>query len=110
MDLKQLKTFIRVAEAGSLSRASDLLRLAQPALSRQIRMLEEEIGVDLFTRHGRGMDLTDAGVELLARVKGLITQLENSVEDIRSRPTGVKGSVSLGLGADHRRRPESLPA
>ena len=68
MDLKQLRTFLRVAEVGSLSQASDRLRLAQPALSRQIKMLENEIGVPLFARHGRGMKLTEAGRQLLERI------------------------------------------
>ena len=55
MDLKRLRTFIRVAEDGSLSKASDRLRLAQPALSRHIKLLEAEIGHELFVRDGRGM-------------------------------------------------------
>lgn len=58
MNLKQLNTFVQVAELGSLSKASDRLRTAQPALSRQVRMLEDELGVELFSRHGRGMLLT----------------------------------------------------
>ena len=56
MDLRQLRTFICVAESGSLSRASDRLRIAQPALSRQIKLLEKAVGTDLFNRHVRGMD------------------------------------------------------
>ena len=70
MDLRQLRTFREIAEAGSLSRAADRLRIAQPALSRQIRLLEAEAGLPLYTRHGRGMTLTEAGAELLARVAG----------------------------------------
>jgi DNA-binding transcriptional LysR family regulator len=97
MDLKQLRTFIRVAEAGSLSRASDRMRLAQPALSRQIKMLEAEIGTPLFDRHARGMELTEAGRELVTRVSGLVRQLEQCIDDIRSMPSVVRGQVSLGL-------------
>jgi len=97
MDLKQLRTFIRVAEAGSLSRASDRMRLAQPALSRQIKMLETEIGTALFDRHARGMELTEAGRELLSRVSGLVRQLEQCIDDIGAMPTLVRGQVSLGL-------------
>jgi LysR family nitrogen assimilation transcriptional regulator len=55
MDVAQLKTLIHVAELGSLSKAADRLRIAQPALSRQIRLLEKELGAALFERHGRGM-------------------------------------------------------
>lgn len=97
MDLKQLRSFIRVAEAGSLSRASDRMRLAQPALSRQIKMLEDEIGRPLFDRHARGMELTEAGRELLNRVSGLVRQLEQCIDDIGAMPTIVRGQVSFGL-------------
>jgi len=65
MDFRQLRTFSCVAELGSLSKASDTLRVAQPALSRQIKLLEHELRADLFTRNGRGMVLTDAGRLLL---------------------------------------------
>src|SRR5947199_52534 len=71
MDFRQLRTFSCVAELGSLSKASDTLRVAQPALSRQIKLLEHELRVELFTRNGRGMVLTDAGRLLLARGCGL---------------------------------------
>src|SRR5215217_9529123 len=67
MDISQLKTLIHVAELGSLSKAADRLNIAQPALSRQIRLLEEELGIFLFERHGRGMVITDAGRKALAR-------------------------------------------
>lgn len=97
MDLKQLKTFIRVAETGSLSKASDRLRLAQPALSRHIRMLESEVGLDLFVRHGRGMELTEPGKALFERVHGLVFQLDKSIDDIRDLPHEPRGHVALGL-------------
>ena len=61
MDIRQLRTFSCVAELGSLSKASDTLRVAQPALSRQIKLLEHELRTELFTRNGRGMVLTEAG-------------------------------------------------
>ena len=97
MDLKQLKTFICVAEAGSLSQASDRLHIVQPALSRQIKLLEHEVGIDLFTRHARGMELTDAGKQFLERVSGLVRQLEVSIHDVQSLRGEVKGHVALGL-------------
>lgn len=96
MDLKQLRTFIMVAETGSLSRASDRLRLAQPALSRQIRLLEESIGFELFMRSGRGMELTEHGDALLKRVAGLVQQIDNSVDDVRSLATEPTGRVVFG--------------
>ena len=72
MELSQLRTLICVAELGSLSKAGDRLRIAQPALSRQVRMLEEELGVALFTRHGRGMVLTERGREVLKQAGALV--------------------------------------
>ena len=97
MDLKQLRTFIMVAESGSLSRASDRLRLAQPALSRQIKLLEDDVGFALFVRSGRGMQLTEHGSALLGRVSGLVSQLDNAVEDVRSLSTVPMGQVTLGF-------------
>ncbi len=97
MDLRQLRTFREIAEAGSLSRAADRLRIAQPALSRQIRLLEAEAGLPLFTRHGRGMALTDAGRELLARVAGPMRQLERAVVEVRALAGTIAGQVALGM-------------
>ena len=97
MDIKQLKTFICVAECGSISRASDRLRIAQPALSRQVKLLEHEVSVPLFDRHVRGMNLTEAGKELLARISGPIHQLEQSVFDIKSLNATISGQVVLGI-------------
>ena len=79
MDLKQLRTFRAVAELGSLSKAADRLRAAQPALSRHIKLLEHELRVELFVRNGRGMLLTSAGRMLLDRTTGLIRQIETDV-------------------------------
>lgn len=97
MDLRQLRSFREIAEAGSLSRAADRLRLAQPALSRQIRLLEAEAGLALFTRHGRGMDLTEAGRELLARIAGPMRQLERAIGELRALSGAVAGQVALGM-------------
>ena len=97
MDLKQLRTFLKVAQARSLSRASDELRLAQSALSRQIRLLEERIGQPLFTRSARGMELTGAGIELQSRVAGLLEQLEKSLDEVGSFSATPSGRVALGM-------------
>ena len=61
MDLRQLRTFVTVAEQGTVSRASAALRVAQPALSRQIQDLENELGIKLFDRIRRRLILTDRG-------------------------------------------------
>ena len=97
MDLRQLRTFRSVAELGSLSKASDRLRVAQPALSRQIKLLEHELRVELFTRNGRGMVLTSAGQLLLDRTTGLVRQIEQVRDDLQSVGGKPSGRVVLGL-------------
>lgn len=97
MKLKRFQNFVQVAELGSLSRAAEMLHIAQPALSRQMRLLEEELGVTLFTRAPQGMRLTEAGEELRARVIGPLRQLRIAVQDIRSLPGPNKANVILGM-------------
>jgi DNA-binding transcriptional LysR family regulator len=97
MDFRQLKTFNCVAELGSLSKAADTLRIAQPALSRQIKLLEHELRAELFTRNGRGMVLTEAGRLLLARTGGIVRQIDQIRDDIQSHAGAPSGRVVLGL-------------
>jgi len=97
MDLKRLHNFLRIAEAGSLSRASDRTRVAQPVLSRQMQLLEEEIGVPLFVRHRRGMYLTEAGEELQRRLVGPLRQIEQAVEDVCTLSTEASGHIAFGM-------------
>lgn len=97
MDIKRLANFVRVAEFGSVSRAADRMRIAQPALSRQMRLLEEEVGLRLFARHRRGMTLTDAGEELRTRLLGPLRQIEQIVEDVRTLSQAVGGNIAFGM-------------
>src|SRR6266702_6498051 len=97
MDIRQLRTFRTVAELGSLSKAADRLRIAQPGLSRQIKLLEQELRAQLFVRNGRGMLLTGAGRMLLDRTEGLVRQIEQMRDDIQSAGGNPSGSVVLGL-------------
>jgi LysR family transcriptional regulator, nitrogen assimilation regulatory protein len=97
MDFRQIRTFRSVAELGSLSKAADKLRIAQPALSRQIKLLEHELRTDLFTRSGRGMVLTEAGRILLARTAGIVRQIDQIRDDIQSAAGAPAGRVVLGL-------------
>ncbi len=99
MNLKQLRTFLYVAELGKLSLASDRLGTAQPALSRQISMLEHELGVRLFDRHGRGMSTTVPGEKLRQRASFLIRYLEETRSDIRSSADKLHGQVVVGMPA-----------
>jgi DNA-binding transcriptional LysR family regulator len=97
MDFRQIRTFRSVAELGSLSKAADKLRIAQPALSRQIKLLEHELRTELFTRSGRGMVLTEAGRILLSRTAGLVRQIDQIRDDIQSAAGAPSGRVVLGL-------------
>lgn len=97
MDLRQLATFLQVAELGSLSKASDRLRIAQPALSRQMRLLEEELRAPLFTRHGRGMVPTPAGEALRGRAAAILRQVEEARAEVMEEAGAVRGRVTFGL-------------
>jgi DNA-binding transcriptional LysR family regulator len=91
MELRQLRYFIAVAERLSYSKAAQHLHITVPPLSRQIRQLEEELGVQLFVRDRRGVDLTDTGRMLLREAKGLATQAEYVLECARLAKAGEAG-------------------
>jgi LysR family nitrogen assimilation transcriptional regulator len=97
MDFREIRYFAQVATAGSFSLAAKELRVAQPALSRQIRKLEQELGVDLLVRHGRGVRLTGAGSILLERAEQMIHLLRNTGDEVRANANAISGHVSLGL-------------
>jgi LysR family transcriptional regulator, nitrogen assimilation regulatory protein len=87
---------MRVARAGSVSRAAAELRLAQPALSRQIRKLEHELGVQLFARHGRGVRLSAAGSLLLERAEAIAHLVHQTSEEIKQDRSPARGRITLG--------------
>ncbi len=97
MDLKQLEYFIRVAELGSFTRASIELDIAQPALSRQVRLLEMEFQQHLFIRNGRGVSVTDAGKILLEHGRGILHQVGRTREELNRTTGTLKGRVVLGI-------------
>src|SRR3546814_17248555 len=74
MDIRKIRTFVYVSELKSFTRASVFLHISQPALSRQIRLLEEEVGVKLFVRSGHGVELTEQGTIFLDRSVGFLSQ------------------------------------
>jgi len=97
MDLKQLEYFVRVAEMGSFTRASISLNVAQPALSRQIRLLEVELRQNLLTRNGRGAVPTEAGKLLLEHGRGILHQVALTREELGAARGALAGRVSIGL-------------
>ena len=97
MELKELRNFMRVARAGSVSRAAEEMRLAQPALSRQIKKLEHELGVSLFSRHGRGVRLSAAGSLLLERAEAITRLVQQTGEEIKHDLSPARGRITLGV-------------
>lgn len=97
MDLKRLNYFVRVAETGSLLGTAEKIGIAESSLSRQIRMLESELGVQLFERHARGMELTAQGRHLYTRVARPIREIGEACFDMRAMATEVAGNVTLGM-------------
>lgn len=97
MDLKQLEYFVRVAELGSFTRAAMALNIAQPALSRQVRLLEVELRQNLLTRNGRGALPTEAGKLLLAHGRGILHQVDRAREEIGRVRGSLAGRVAVGL-------------
>jgi LysR family nitrogen assimilation transcriptional regulator len=97
MDLKQLEYFVRVAELGSFTRASIALNIAQPALSRQVRLLEVELRQSLLVRNGRGATPTEAGKLLLEHARGILHQVERAREELGRVRGALAGRVAIGL-------------
>lgn len=97
MDVRQLTALVAVADAGSVTRAAELLHLVQPAVTRQIRSLEDELGVALFERTRRGMVPTDDGRVLLEHARRALRELDRARAEIRPARGGLRGQVAVGL-------------
>ena len=97
MDLKQLEYFVHVAEFGSFTGSSRFLRVAQPALSRQVRALEVELRQTLFQRNGRGVTLTEPGKRLLEHARGILQQVQRARLDLEHRRGALTGRLVIGL-------------
>ena len=96
MNLKQLQYFALVAEEGQITSAAKQLFIGQPALSYQLKQLEDELGAKLFARQPHGIELTDAGKKLYSYSKQILTLAQNAETEIREIQAGQLGSVRLG--------------
>src|ERR1043166_8703605 len=97
MELRSLSYFVRIAELGSITRAAAHLRLAQPALTRHVQRLEEELGTALFTRANRGVRLTEAGEKLLDSATRILRDIERTGDEIRAQDAHPSGRIILGI-------------
>jgi len=97
MDLRQLRYFLAVADAGHITRAAESLGIQQPPLSLQIRALEAHLGVALFRRHPRGVTLTDAGRALQAEARRLLDGASALEERMRRIALGLGGVLTVGF-------------
>jgi DNA-binding transcriptional LysR family regulator len=101
MDLRHARTFVAVAELGTVSKAALRLRVAQPALSRQITALEQELGLKLFDRIGRRLVLTGEGTQLLDDCRGLLNFAGAIGERARLLQRGDSGSLKVAASPQH---------
>ena len=97
MELRSLHYFVRIAELGSITRAAAHLHVAQPALTRHVQRLEEELNVALFTRANRGVRLTEAGQKLLDAAARILRDLERTGDEIRAHDAHPSGKIVLGI-------------
>lgn len=97
MNPKKLEHFLKIAQAGNLSRAAERLNLSQPALSREVRELETTLGVVLFQRHARGVSLTPAGETLRKRSELILSLLNTLGGDVKSTADTPSGRLAFGM-------------
>ncbi|MCG7200630.1 LysR family transcriptional regulator [Marinobacter pelagius] len=97
MELRHLRYFVAVAEEGNLTRAADKLFIAQPPLTRAIKQLEEEIGVELFIRKPRGLELTTGGEYFLEQARQILDKVSATVDDTRRIAQHRKTLFSIGF-------------
>ncbi|MDC7699813.1 LysR family transcriptional regulator [Vogesella indigofera] len=97
MEIYQLRTFVTVAQQGHLTQAAELLHLSQPAVTAQIKAIEEEVGMSLFERTAGGVVLTLAGQELLPRAQDILVSARQLLDHARSLKGPLSGKVQIGI-------------
>jgi LysR family transcriptional regulator, nitrogen assimilation regulatory protein len=97
MDLRHLRSLVHIADCGSLSRAAEILRTSQPSLSLQIKHLEAELGVELLTRHARGVTLTELGHVFCEHARTILKDVERAKDTVSTHMRSPTGKVSVGL-------------
>ena len=97
LEIRHLRYFLAVAEAGSFSRAADRLGLSQPNISQQMRDLETALRVNLFQRRGKRILLTSAGQIFQEHAQGILRQIENFLQELSIEPGQMRGALHLGV-------------
>ena len=97
MDIRRLRNFVQIVELNSITAASERLNIAQPALSRQVKALEDELAVPLLRRHGRGVMPTEEGLRLAARARVILEDIDDLASDISGAQKSLSGKITLGL-------------
>jgi LysR family transcriptional regulator, salicylic acid-responsive activator of bsdBCD len=96
MDIKQLTYFLGIAEEGNITKAAEKLHIAQPHLSNQLKLLEDELGVKLVERSTRKIQLTIAGEMLMHRTKQMLELMDRTIKELKDFNEGLQGTLSIG--------------
>ncbi|WP_174560723.1 LysR substrate-binding domain-containing protein [Acinetobacter bouvetii] len=97
MDIKQLRSFVTISETKNITKAAALLNIVQPAVSRQIHLLEEELGIELFERGRHGMHLTHEGKVLEGYARRALKEIEAAKIELTSSDGTLKGTINIGI-------------
>jgi LysR family nitrogen assimilation transcriptional regulator len=97
MDLRQLRYFVQISETANFSRAAEILHVAQPSLSQQMKNLEDELGVELLIRHARGVTLTPLGQQLYDDARRILHEVDRARDTLRTQSQSPSGRISVGL-------------
>ena len=103
MELRTLRYYLAVCEAGSMSRAAERLHVTQPTLSRQISDLERELGCALLVRHSRSVEPTEEGLHLVSRATDIVSLADLTEGEYRDRGKMVAGDIRIAWGVERDR-------
>lgn len=96
MDIKQISYFLAIVEEGNITKAAERLHIAQPHLSQQLKVMEDELKVKLIERNTRKFQITDAGYDLWHRSKQIMNLMELTVRELKDYNEGLQGTLSIG--------------
>ena len=109
MTLKQLVYFLKITETGNLTKAAQILHMSQPPLSYQLKLLEDELGVELFVRDARNMHITNEGIYLQDKATQILSLLNKTADEIKKISTTGITNINIGTvtSINHNLLPEN---